>query len=109
MFMVYKRYVLPAFIAAALVLCAFPEKAASASSPSVIKKLETGLDEMLLGGRDRISSASAKTAEYASRAVKAKDDLGRVIARFVGGLVKTVTFWYPDEPALPDKEETSMN
>ena len=79
-------------------VCAF------ASTNKPLERLGKGLDDMVYGQievPDSINQTQTKgTPAYAKCTDKTKDDAGRGIARFVGGLWKVATFWYPeDEPA----------
>jgi hypothetical protein len=73
---------------------------AFASTNKPLDNLGKGLDDMLYGVveiPDNISETGTKgTPAYPSCTKKTNDDVGRGIARFVGGLWRAVTFWYPE-------------
>lgn len=60
---------------------------AFASTNKPLERLGSGLDEML--GGNVAPAASSSTAVT-------KEDVGKGVARFVGGLWKVATFWYPE-------------
>ncbi len=76
---------------------------AFASTNKPLKNLGQGLDDMFYGSvevPDSIDETGTKgSPAYASCTGKTNDDMGRGIARFVGGLWRVATFWYPEEDA----------
>ncbi|MCK4851982.1 MAG: hypothetical protein KAS86_02600 [Candidatus Omnitrophica bacterium] len=74
---------------------------AIASTNKPLKNLSTGLDDMFYGEvevPDSIDETHTKgTPAYSDCTEKTTDDVGRGIARFVGGLWRVATFWYPEE------------
>jgi len=74
---------------------------AFASTNKPLKNLGEGLDDIVYGKievPDSINETKTKgTAAYPDCTDKTKDDVGRGIARFVGGVWRVATFWYPEE------------
>lgn len=74
---------------------------AYASTNKPLKNLGEGLDEIAYGQvevPDSIDQTHTKgTPAYSDCTSKTNDDVGRGIARFVGGVWKIATFWYPEE------------
>ena len=72
-----------------------------ASTNKPLENLSDGLDDMFYGGvevPDCIDETHTKgTPAYPDCTGDTKDDVGRGIARVVGGLWKVATFWYPEE------------
>ena len=72
-----------------------------ASTNKPLKNLSKGLDDMFYGEveiPDSIDETHTKgTPAYPDCTLKTNDDVGRGIARFVGGLWQVATFWYPEE------------
>lgn len=85
------------FFAALMVFCAF---GAHASTVKPIEKIGEGLSEMYYGVveiPDNVNKTNTKgTPVCRDCTYKTNDDVGRGIARFVGGLVRVATFWCPD-------------
>ena len=69
------------------VIVALSSVSAFASTNRPLERLGSGLDEML--------GEKAEPAAGSSAAVT-KEDVGKGVARFVGGLWKVATFWYPE-------------
>ena len=74
---------------------------AFASTNKPLKNLGQGLDDMVYGEievPDSIDETKTKgSPAYPECTSKTNDDVGRGIARFVGGLWRVATFWYPEE------------
>ncbi len=74
---------------------------AFASTNKPLKNLGAGLDDVFYGSvevPDSINETNTKgTPAYSSCTSKTNDDVGRGIARFVGGIWKIATFWYPED------------
>ncbi|MFC1548875.1 hypothetical protein ACFL5E_02840 [Candidatus Omnitrophota bacterium] len=74
---------------------------AFASTNKPLKNIGEGLDEILYGTveiPDSIDETGTKgSLAYPSCTEKTNDDFGRGIARFVGGLWRVATFWYPED------------
>lgn len=74
---------------------------AFASTNRPLKNLGEGLDEIAYGQievPDSVDETGTKgTPAYSKTTAHTKDDAGRGIARFVGGLWKIATFWYPED------------
>jgi len=74
---------------------------AIASTNKPLENLSEGLDDMFYGEveiPDNINETQSKgTPAYPDCTAKTNDDVGRGIARFVGGLWRVITFWYPEE------------
>ena len=66
-----------------------------------LKKLGKGLDDMAYGlieTPDNINETNSKgTPPFEKCTDTTKDDVGRGIARIVGGIWEAATFWYPSE------------
>ncbi len=92
-----------------VILTMFFNVSAFASTNKPLKNLGEGLDDMVYGEieiPDSIDETHTKgTPAYQSCTTKTNDDVGRGIARFVGGLWRIATFWYPesDEGAVTAK------
>ncbi|MBD3379311.1 MAG: hypothetical protein GF408_02495 [Candidatus Omnitrophica bacterium] len=73
---------------------------AFASTNKPLKNLGQGLDDILYGQLevpDNIDETGTKgSPAYSDSTDKTNDDVGRGIARFVGGIWKIATFWYPE-------------
>lgn len=73
---------------------------AFASTNKPLKNLGGGLDDMAYGDLeipDNANETQTKgTPAYPDCTTKTNDGTGRGIARFVGGLWKVATFWYPE-------------
>ncbi|RKY40872.1 MAG: hypothetical protein DRP85_07710 [Candidatus Makaraimicrobium thalassicum] len=71
------------------------------STNKPLKNLGKGLDDIVYGGietPDSINDTNTKgTPAYPDCTSKTNDDVGRGIARFVGGIWRIATFWYPEE------------
>ena len=76
---------------------------AFASTNKPLKNLGEGLDEIAYGQievPDSINQTNTKgTPAYSDCTSKTNDDVGRGIARFVGGVWRIATFWYPEDDA----------
>jgi len=76
---------------------------AFASTNKPLKNLSTGLDDIVYGDvevPDNINETGTKgTPAYPECTAKTNDDIGRGIARFVGGVWRIATFWYPEDEA----------
>ncbi|MGB2600533.1 MAG: hypothetical protein WBD00_02350 [Candidatus Omnitrophota bacterium] len=76
---------------------------AFASRNEPLKNLGEGLDDMAYGTMetpDSIDETGTKgTPAYPSCTEKTSDDFGRGVARFVGGIWRIATFWYPEDDA----------
>ncbi len=74
---------------------------AFASTNKPLQNLGKGLDELAYGQievPDSISATATKGSPAYSRCTtQTNDDVGRGIARFVGGIWKIATFWYPED------------
>jgi hypothetical protein len=74
---------------------------AFASTNKPLKNLGQGLDDMFYGEvevPDNMNETNSKgSPAYPDCTTKTNDDVGRGIARFVGGLWRIATFWYPEE------------
>lgn len=75
-----------------------------ASTNKPLQNLGKGLDDVFYGDvevPDNMNETGSKgTPAYPKCTDKTKDDVGRGIARFVGGMWRIATFWYPeDSPA----------
>ena len=72
-----------------------------ASTNTPLKNIGEGLDEIFYGSvetPDSIDQTNTKgTPAYSSCTSKTNDDVGRGIARFVGGIWRIATFWYPED------------
>ncbi|MFQ5952167.1 MAG: hypothetical protein ACE5JK_02020 [Candidatus Omnitrophota bacterium] len=95
------------FIIIAIVFCA-GNVGSFASTNKPLKNLGKGLDDVLYGQLevpDNVNKTGTKgTPAYPDCTSKTNDDVGRGIARFVGGLWRIATFWYPeDEGAIAAK------
>ena len=71
-----------------------------ASTNKPLKNLGQGLDDMFYGKvevPDNMEETGSKgSPAYDDCTTKTNDDMGRGIARFVGGLWRIATFWYPE-------------
>ncbi|MGB2631094.1 MAG: hypothetical protein WBD24_02230 [Candidatus Omnitrophota bacterium] len=87
--------VIVAFIFCSISIGAF------ASTNKPLKNLGQGLDDILYGQLEVPDNANETGTKgspaYADCTDKTNDDVGRGIARFVGGLWRIATFWYPEE------------
>ena len=76
---------------------------AFASTNKPLKNLGKGLDNMFYGQvevPDSINETQTKgTPAYEKCTAHTNDDAGRGIARFVGGVWRVATFWYPEQEA----------
>ena len=76
---------------------------AFASTNKPLQNLGSGLDDMLYGVVEIPDNASETNTKgspaYEDCTAKTNDDVGRGIARFVGGIWKVATFWYPEDSA----------
>jgi len=85
------------FMVFSIVLCAN----AFASTNKPLQNLGKGLDEIAYGQievPDSINETNTKGSPAYSKTTEAtNDDVGRGIARFVGGIWKIATFWYPED------------
>ncbi|MEA3489832.1 MAG: hypothetical protein U9R44_05805 [Candidatus Omnitrophota bacterium] len=74
---------------------------AFASTNKPLQNIGKGLDDIVYGEieiPDSINETNTKgTPAYPDCTSATNDDVGRGIARFVGGLWKIATFWYPEE------------
>jgi len=81
--------------------------AAFASTNKPLKNLGEGLDDIAYGDieiPDSIDQTNTKgTPAYPDCTAKTNDDVGRGIARFVGGVWRVATFWYPEDDAAAAK------
>jgi hypothetical protein len=72
-----------------------------ASTNKPLKNIGEGLDDMVYGEievPDSIDETHTKgTPAYPECTSATNDDVGRGIARFVGGLWRVATFWYPED------------
>ena len=72
-----------------------------ASTNKPLENLGKGLDEVAYGQievPDNINETDTKgTPAYPECTSKTDDGVGRGIARFVGGVWKIATFWYPED------------
>ena len=75
--------------------------AAFASTNKPLQNLGKGLDDIAYGQievPDSIDQTHTKgTPAYPECTTKTNDDVGRGIARFVGGVWRVATFWYPED------------
>lgn len=89
------------FLVIATVLFCAVNMSALASTNKPLKNLGNGLDNMFYGvveTPDNANETGTKGAPaYPDCTSKTNDDFGRGIARFVGGLWRVATFWYPEE------------
>ena len=73
---------------------------AFAYQSAALKKLGSGLDDVVIGDLeipDNADESNTKgTPAYPDCTAKTDDDAGRGLAKFVGGLWKAATFWYPE-------------
>ena len=73
---------------------------AFASTNKPLKNIGDGLNDIAYGEievPDSIDETHTKgTPAYPDCTSKTNDDVGRGIARFVGGVWKLATFWYPE-------------
>ncbi|MDP8298588.1 MAG: hypothetical protein P9L88_01590 [Candidatus Tantalella remota] len=78
-----------------------------ASTNKPLKNLGEGLDEIVYGQievPDSINETNTKgTPAYPECTSATNDDVGRGIARFVGGVWRIATFWYPEDDAAMSK------
>lgn len=81
------------------VLCANVGVFASRNRP--LERMGSGLDDMVYGKvetPDSIDETGTKgEPAYPDCTHMTEDGVGRGIARFVGGLWKVATFWYPED------------
>ncbi|MBD3426252.1 MAG: hypothetical protein GF409_03355 [Candidatus Omnitrophica bacterium] len=74
---------------------------AFASRNEPLKNIGDGLDEIVYGQietPDSIDETGTKgSPAYSDCTAKTNDDVGRGIARFVGGIWRIATFWYPED------------
>ncbi|MFH1878410.1 MAG: hypothetical protein ABH883_06360 [Candidatus Omnitrophota bacterium] len=74
---------------------------AFASTNKPLQNLGAGLNEVAYGEievSDSINETNTKgTPAYSKCTAKTNDDVGRGIARFVGGVWRIATFWYPEK------------
>ena len=72
-----------------------------ASTNTPLKNIGEGLDEIFYGTvetPDSIDQTNTKgTPAYSSTTSATHDDVGRGISRFVGGIWRIATFWYPED------------
>ena len=90
------------FIAILIIVAFIPTVGAFAISKNEpLKKLSKGLDEITYGSievPDNVDETNTKGSKAYSKTTDAtKDDVGRGIARVVGGLWEIATFWYPTD------------
>ena len=94
-----KRFL--AFLVIVAVLFCAISTGAFASTNKPLKNLGKGLDDILYGQLevpDSVDKTGTKgTPAYEDCTDKTNDDVGRGIARFVGGLWRIATFWYPED------------
>ena len=88
------------FIAILIIAALIPSFSAFAISKNEpLKNLGDGLDDVAYGAietPDNIDETHTKgEPAYADCTDATKDDVGRGIARVVGGVWKVITFWYP--------------
>ena len=90
-----KLFIFAVIFAMLFNVCAF------ASTNKPLKNLGQGLDDMFYGEveiPDNMNETGSKgSPAYEDCTSATNDDVGRGIARFVGGLWRVVTFWYPEE------------
>ena len=74
---------------------------AFASTNKPLERLGSGLNNIAYGEieiPDSIDETGTKgTPAFPDCTAKTNDDVGRGIARFVGGVWQIATFWYPEE------------
>ncbi len=74
---------------------------AFASTNKPLQNIASGLDDIVYGDLevpDSIDETNTKgSPAYPDCTAKTNDDVGRGIARFVGGVWKLATFWYPED------------
>ena len=72
-----------------------------ASTIKPVKNIGDGMHEMYYGVAeipDNVNKTGTKGTPLSQDCTsKTNDDVGRGIARFVGGLWKVATFWYPED------------
>jgi len=90
------------FIAILVIVAFIPTVGAFAISKNEpLKKLGKGLDNIAYGSievPDSIDETNTKgTKAFSKTTEDTKDDVGRGIARVVGGLWEIATFWYPTD------------
>ena len=72
-----------------------------ASTNKPLENLGEGLDNVFYGDLevpDNMNETNSKgTPAFEDCTAKTNDDVGRGIARFVGGIWQIATFWYPEE------------
>ena len=72
-----------------------------ASTNKPLENLGEGLDNVFYGKLevpDNMSETNSKgTPAFEDCTEKTNDDVGRGIARFVGGIWQIATFWYPEK------------
>ncbi|MDP8257924.1 MAG: hypothetical protein P9L90_00665 [Candidatus Aadella gelida] len=72
-----------------------------ASTNKPLEKLGTGLDNVVYGDLevpDNMNETNTKgTPAFSDCTSATNDDVGRGIARFVGGVWQIATFWYPED------------
>ena len=88
------------FFALLIVFVMFFNVSAFASTNRPLQNLGKGLDDIVYGEievPDSIDETGTKgTPAYSDCTQKTNDDVGRGIARVVGGLWRIATFWYPE-------------
>ena len=90
------------FIACLLIAAFIPVTGAYAVSKNApLKNISRGLDNIVYGDMeipDNINETNSKgTKAFEKCTDSTKDDVGRGIARIVGGIWQLATFWYPTE------------
>ena len=94
-----KRFLV--FLVIVAVLFCAVNVGAFASTNKPLKNIGEGLDEIVYGKieiPDSIDETNTKgSPAYSDCTSKTNDDFGRGIARFVGGLWRIATFWYPED------------
>ena len=72
-----------------------------ASTNKPLENLSKGLDDVFYGKveiPDNMNQTGSKgTPAYSKCTAQTNDDVGRGIARIVGGLWRIATFWYPED------------
>lgn len=85
------------------ILMIFSVVSAYASTNKPLENLGSGLNDVVYGNTeipDDINATKTKgTPAYEKCTQKTNDDVGRGLAKFVGGLWKVATFWYPESDA----------
>ena len=90
------------FIVCLLIVAFVPVTGAYAISKNEpLKNISRGLDNIVYGDieiPDNINETNSKgTVAFKKCTDSTKDDVGRGIARIVGGIWELATFWYPTE------------